>query len=68
MAELPWRWDRGVTGSIMAWLRRQQNARRTLTGRFKPGLDHVDVTSTFTVTRARTVLEKQRETPSDRQQ
>jgi hypothetical protein len=41
---------------------------RALAGRFKPPLDHVDVTSTFAVSRALPVLEKARETPSDLQQ
>lgn len=40
-----------------------------LRGRFKPGLDHVDVTSTFTVSGAAAVLEKEHDkASSDRQQ
>jgi hypothetical protein len=40
---------------------------RRLMGGFKAGGDHVDVTSTITVSRALPVLEKRREMPSDQQ-
>src|SRR5262245_25070270 len=57
MAILPKRLDRGFKGSTMTWRRGRQNAGCKLAGCFKPVVDHVDVTSTFTVSGTLPVLE-----------